>query len=107
MGTVAWVEIATLNEGGESMTDFMTMLFDFFRLFFASLISLVLFDIFIKPRLCPSSATTTTTSDDDDNDATFLSHSTASTTTSTSISNANNSNAFNLEQITSATFSGS
>jgi len=105
--TVAWVEFATLNEGGESITDFMKTLINLFQLFFFSLLSLVLFDIFLRPRLCPS---TTTTPDDDNNDTTSLSLSTTSTgITSASVSNSNNSNgdsAFNMQQVTSSTFSG-
>ena len=106
LSTVAWVEFATLNEGGEPLTDFMRTLLDLFNLFFFSLASLVLFDIFIRPRLCPS---TTTTPDDDNNDTTSLSLSSSTTTTSTSVSNANNNNgdsAFNMQQVTSATLSG-
>ena len=111
VGTVAWVEFATLNEGGESMTDFMTTLLGLFNLFFYSLCSLVLFDIFVRPRLCPSSsAATTTTPDDNNNDTTSLSLSTTSTAiTSASVSNSNNGNgdsAFNMQQVTSSTFSG-
>ena len=111
LSTVAWVEFATLNEGGEPITDFMNTLIHLFGLFFFSLGSLVLFDIFVRPHLCPSSssAATTTTPDDDNNDTASLSLSTTSTTTtSTSVSNANNGNsAFNMQQVTAATFSGS
>ena len=61
LGTVTWVEFATLNEDGESLSDFMNTLVGLFKLFFFSLLFLVLFDIFIRPRLCPSSSSATTT----------------------------------------------
>ena len=102
LGTVTWVEFAFLNEDGESITDFMATFGNLFHLFYWSLTALVIFDIIVRPRLCPSSATTTS---NDDNDAISLSHSNSSTSTSMSISNANNSNAFNMGQVTAATFS--
>jgi len=113
LSTVAWVQFATLNEGGEPITDFMKTLIGLFTLFFFSLLFLVLFDVFVRPRLCPSSfSATTTTPDDDNNDTTSLALSTTSTTTttatSTSISNANNGNsALNMQQVAAATFGGS
>mmetsp|Transcript_14638 Transcript_14638/g.29845 ORF Transcript_14638/g.29845 Transcript_14638/m.29845 type:complete len:437 (+) Transcript_14638:157-1467(+) len=111
LGTVAWVEFATLNEGGELMTDFMQTLITLFILFFYSLCALVLFDIFVRPRLCPSSATTTSAENDNDNDndAISLSHSTASTTTiSASVSSANNGDSpFNMQQVTVSSFGSS
>ena len=108
LGTVAWVEFASINEGGESITDFMRMLYYVFNLFFGSLGSLVLFDIFVRPRLCPSSssATTATPDDDDNNDTASLSLSTTSTATaSASVSNSNNGDsAFDMQQVTASTF---
>ena len=103
--TVAWVEFATLNEDRESMTDFMNALYYLFALFFSSLASLVLFDIFARPYLCPSSAATTSDeNDNDDNDTVSLSLSTASTTNTTSVFNGDS--AFNMQQVTGATFGG-
>ena len=110
LGTVAWVQFATLNEDGESITDFVTMLSFLFYLFYGSLLSLVLFDIFARPYLCPSSSSAAaTTPDDDNNDTTSLSLSTTSTTTttSTSVSNANNGDsAFNMQQVSASSFGG-
>mmetsp|Transcript_14632 Transcript_14632/g.29832 ORF Transcript_14632/g.29832 Transcript_14632/m.29832 type:complete len:94 (+) Transcript_14632:128-409(+) len=93
------------------MTDFMQTLITLFILFFYSLCALVLFDIFVRPRLCPSSATTTSAENDNDNDndAISLSHSTASTTTiSASVSSANNGDSpFNMQQVTVSSFGSS
>mmetsp|Transcript_30410 Transcript_30410/g.60403 ORF Transcript_30410/g.60403 Transcript_30410/m.60403 type:complete len:414 (+) Transcript_30410:29-1270(+) len=105
LGTVAWVEFATLNEGGEPITDFMKTLIGLFTLFFFSLLFLVLFDVFVRPRLCPSSSSATTATPDGDNkDTASLSLS----TTSASVSNSNNGDsAFNMQQVTASNFGGS
>ena len=108
MGTVAWVEFATINEDGESITDFMNTLLGLFNLFASSLLSLVGFDIFVRPYLCPSSATTTTPDADNNETASLSLSSTSTATASASVSNSNNGDsAFNMQQLTSSTFGGS
>ena len=77
--TTAWVTFANLFEEGSPTTTFMDLLRVIFYLLFFALLGVLAFDIFIKPRLCPSSAT-------------------ASRTTS-SVSNANDNPLFGVGQM--------
>ena len=77
--TTTWVIFANLFEEGSSVTLFVELLRGIFRLLAACLGGVLVFDIFIKPRLCPSSAT-------------------ASSTTS-SVSNADDNAAFGIGQM--------
>ena len=68
--TTAGVTFATLFEEGSPMTPLMEVLYVIFYLLFLALSFVLAFDIFVKPRLCPSSATaprTTSVSNSNDN----------------------------------------
>ena len=72
--TTTWITFANLFEEGSSMTPFVDLLRGIFIILCGCVLGTLTFDIFIKPRLCPSSATassTTSSVSNADDNATF------------------------------------
>ena len=96
LSTLAWMSFANTNEDGESMTGFISLLVTLVRVVFYLVAIVFVFDVLIKPRLCPSSATATTTSSSSPHDDNPSAHDPTSALTTS----ARNSDTFDMRPFT-------
>ena len=96
LSTLAWMSFANTNEDGESMTGFISLLLTLVRVIFYLVLIAFTFDVVIKPRLCPSSATATTTSSSSPHDDNPSAHDPTSALTTS----ARNSDTFDMRPFT-------